>query len=148
MDCSIPGSPFLYHLLEFSQIHVHWVSDTMLPSNPLPPLLLLPSIFPRIRVFSSESAWCIRWPKYWSFSLGISPSNEYLKLVSFRIDWLDLLAVRGTVKSLHQHCVSKASTLQHSSFFMYQLLCQYTTTGKTIALTYMDLCWQRDDCAF
>ena len=94
---------------------------------------LLPSIFPRIRVFSNESALCIRWPKYWSFS--ISPSNEHSGLISFRMDWLDLLAVQGTLKSLYQHHISKASILHCSAFFIVQLSHPYTTTGKTIALT-------------
>ena len=99
------------------------------------PLLLLPSIFPRIRVFSNESVLCIRWPKYCSFSFSISPSSEYLGLISFRIDWLDLLAVQGTLKSLLQHHTSKASILQPSAFFMVQFSHPYTTTGKTITLT-------------
>ena len=97
------------------------------------PLLLPPSIFPNLRVFSNESALRIRWPKYWSFS--ISPPNEYSGLISFRMDWLDLLAVQGTLKSLLQNHSSKASILQHSAFFIVQLLHPYTTTGKTIALT-------------
>ena len=99
------------------------------------PLLLLPSIFPSIRVFSNESAFCIRWPKYWSFSFSISPSNDYSGLISFRIDWFDLLAVQGTLKSLLQHHNSKASILWRSAFFMVQLSCPYMTTGKTTALT-------------
>ena len=99
------------------------------------PLLSLPSIFPSIRVFSNESALCIRWPKYWSFSFNISPSNEYSGLISFRMDWLDLLAVQGTLKSLLQHHSSKASILQCSAFFIVQLSHPYMTTGKTIALT-------------
>ena len=99
------------------------------------PLLLPPSIFPSIRVFSNESALCIRWTKYWSFSLSISPSNEHPGLVSFRMDWLDLLAVQGTLKSLLQYHSSKASILQHSAFFTVQLSHPYMTTGKTIALT-------------
>ena len=99
------------------------------------PLLLLPSIFPNIRVFSNESAVCISWPKYWSFSFNISPSNDHPVLISFRMDWLDLLAVQGTLKSLLQHHSSKASILQCSAFFMVQLSHQYMTTGKTIALT-------------
>ena len=109
-----------------------------MPSNHLilcRPLLLLPSIFPMIRVFSNESALCIRWPKYWSFSFNISPSNEHWGLISFRRDWLDLLAVQGTLKSLLQHHSSKASILQHSAFFIVQLSHPYMTTGKTIALT-------------
>ena len=99
------------------------------------PLLLLPPIPPSIRVFSNESALRIRWPKYWSFSLNISPSNEHPGLISFRMDWLDLLAVQGTLKCLLQHHTSKASILQHSAFFIVQLSHPYMTTGKTIALT-------------
>ena len=109
-----------------------------MPSNHLSlchSLLFLPSIFPSIRVFSSESALCIRWPKYWSFSFGISPSNEYSRLASFRIYWFDLLAVQETLKSLLQHHSSKASILWQSAFFMVQLSHPYMTTGKTIALT-------------
>ena len=99
------------------------------------PLLLLPSIFPSIRVFSNETVLHIKWPKYWSFSFTISPSNEYSGLISFRIDWLDLLAVQGTLKSLLQHHSSNPSILQHSAFFMVQLSHPYLTTRKTIALT-------------
>ena len=99
------------------------------------PLLLLPSIFPSIRVFSNESALHIRWPKNWSFSFNISPSNEYPGLISFRMDWLDLLAVQGTLKSLRQHHSSKASILQRSALFIVQLSYPYMTTGKTITLT-------------
>ena len=98
------------------------------------PLLLLPSIFPSIRVFSNESALHIRWPKYWSFSFNISPSNEHTELICFRMDWLDLLAVQGTLKSLLQHHSSKASILRRSAFFIVLLSHSYTTTGKTIAL--------------
>ena len=99
------------------------------------PLLLLLSIFLSIRVFSNESVLCIRWPKYWSFNFSISPSSEYSGLISFRVDWLDLLAVHGTLKSLHQHHSSKASILWCSAFFIVQLSHLYMTTGKTIALT-------------
>ena len=109
-----------------------------MPSNHLilyHPLLLQPSIFPSIRVFSNESALPIRWPKYWNFSFNISPSNEYSGLISFRMDWLDLLAVQGTLKSLLQHHSSKASILRSSTFFIVQLSHPYMTTGKTIALT-------------
>ena len=109
-----------------------------MPSNHLilcRPLLLLPSSFPSIRVFSDESTLCMRWPKYWSFGFSISPSNEYLALISFRIDWCDLLAVKGTLKSLLQHHSSKASILQRLDFFIVQLSHPYMTTGKTIALT-------------
>ena len=111
--------------------------ESVMPSNHLIlccPLLLLPSIFPSIRVFSNESALRIRWPKYWSFNVNISPSNEPPGLISFRMDWLDLLAVQGTLKSLLQHHSSKASILQHSAFFTVQLSHLYMTTGKTIAL--------------
>ena len=99
------------------------------------PFLLLPSTFPTIRVFSNESVLCIRWPKYWSFSFNISPSNEHPRLISFRMDWLDLLAVQGTLKSLFQHHSSKASMLRHSAFFTVQISHPYMTTGKTITLT-------------
>ena len=112
--------------------------ESVRPSNHLilcRPLLLTPSIFPSIRVFSSESVFCIRWPKYWSFSFSISPSSEYSGLISFRIDWLDLLAVQGTLKSLLQHHSSKASIHGCSAFFMVQLAHPYMTTGKTTALT-------------
>ena len=111
---------------------------SVMPSNrlvPCHPRLLLPSVFPSIRVFSSESVLRIRWPKYWSFSFSISPSNEYSGLISFRIDWLELLAVQGTLKSLLQHHSSKASILRCSIFFIVQLSHPYMTTGKTIALT-------------
>ena len=112
--------------------------ESVMPSNHLIlccPLLLLASIFPSIRVFSNESALCIRWPKYWSFSFSISPSNEHPGLISFRMDWLDPLAVQGTLKSLLQHYSSKASILWCSAFFIVQLSHPYMTTGKTIALT-------------
>ena len=103
------------------------------PLHPLLPLCLLPSVFPSIRVFSNESVLHIRWPKYWSFNFSISPSNEYSRLISFRMDWLDLLAVQGTLKSLLQHHSSKAWILRHSAFFIVQLSHPYMTTGKTIA---------------
>ena len=112
--------------------------ESVMPSNHLilcNPLLLLPSIFPSIRVFSNESALCVRWPKYWSFSYNISPSNEHPGLISVRMDWLDLFAVQGTLKSLLQHHSSKASILWGSAFFIVQLSHPYMTTGKTIALT-------------
>ena len=112
--------------------------ESVMPSNHLivyRPLLLLPSIFPSIRVFSNESALCIRWPKYWSFSFNFSPFNEHPGLISFRMDWLDLLAVQGTLKRLLQHHSSKASILLCSTFFIVQLSHPYMTTGKTIALT-------------
>ena len=112
--------------------------ELVMPSNHLilcRPLLLLPPIPPSIRVFSNQSTFLIRWPKYWSFSFSLSPSNEHPGLISFRMDWLDLLAVQGTLKSLLQHHSSKASILQHSAFFIVQLSHPYITTGKTIALT-------------
>ena len=112
--------------------------ESVMPSNQLilcGPLLLLPSIFPSIKVFSNESGLRIRWPKYWSFSFSISPSNEHPGLISFRMDWLALLAVQGTLKSFLQHHSSKASILQHSAFFIVQLSHPHMTTGKTIALT-------------
>jgi len=112
--------------------------ELVMPSNHLilcHPFLLLPSIFPSNRVFSNESVLPIRWPKYWSFSFNISPSSEYLGLISFRMDWFDLLTVQGTLKSLHQHHSSKPSILRHSAFFVVQLSHPYMTTGKTIALT-------------
>ena len=129
--CSTPGLPVHHQLPGSMSI------ESMTPSNHLilccP--LLLPTIFPSIRVFSNESALSIRWPEYCSFSFSISPSNEHPGLISFRVDWLDLLAVQGTLKSLLQHHSSKASILQHSAFFMVLLLHPYMTTGKTIALT-------------
>jgi len=112
--------------------------ELVMPSNhliPCRPLLLLPSIFPSIRVFSNESALRIRWPKYWNFCFNISPSNEHPGLIFFRMDWLDLLAVQQTLKSLLQHHSSKASILQHSAFFIVQISHPYMTSGKTIALT-------------
>ena len=129
----LPGFSILHHLTEFAQTHVHWVSNAIQPSHL--PLLLLPSMFPRIRLFSNESVLHIRWPKYWSFSFSINSSNEYSGLISFRIDWLDLLAVQGTLKSLLQHHSSKASILRYSAFFVFQLSHPYMITGKTIALT-------------
>ena len=134
MNCSTPGLPVYHQLLEFTQTHVHRVGDAIQPSHPLssppPPPLLPPS-----SVFSNESTLCIRWPKYWSFSFSISPSNEYPGLISFRKDWLDFHAVQGTLKSLLHHHSSKASIFWHSAFFTVQLSHPYMTTGKTIALT-------------
>ena len=136
MDSSTPGLPVHHQLPEFTQTHVHWVADAIQPSHPLsspsPPALNLA----QHQVFSNESALCIRWPKYWSFSFNISPSNECSGLLSFRMDWLDLLAVQGTLKSLLQHQNSKALLiLQNSAFFIAQLSHPYMTTEKTIALT-------------
>ena len=134
MDCSTPGLPVHHQLPEFTQTHVHWISDAIQLSHPLMSLLLLLSIFPSIRVFSTESALHTRWPNYWSFSFNISPSNEHSGLISFRMDWLDLLAVHRTLQSLLQHHSSKASILQCSAFFIVQLSHPHMTTGKTIAL--------------
>ena len=133
-DCSTPVSPVhcLQSLLRFMSIETVTLSNHLILCCPL---LLLPSIFPSIRVFSNESALCIRWPKYWSFSYSISPSNEYSELISFRMDWLHLLAVQGTVKSLLQHHSLKALILWCSAFVIVQFSHPYTTTGKTIALT-------------
>ena len=133
MDCSTPGSPVHHQLPELAQTHVHRVSDAIQPFILSCPLLLPPSVFSSIRVFSSESVLPIRWPKYWSFSFSISPSNEYSGLISFRIDWFDL-AVQGILNSLLQHHGTKASILWHSAFTV-QLSLPYMTTGKTIALT-------------
>ena len=119
-------------LLKLMSIELVMLSNHLILCHPL---LLPPSIFPSIRVFSNESVLCIRWPKYWSFSFNISPSNEHSGLISFRMDWLGLLAVQGTLKSLLQHHSSKASSLRHSAFFIVQLSYPYMTTGKTIALT-------------
>ena len=133
-NCSTPGLPVHHPLPEFTETHVCWVSDAIQPCHPLsapsPPAFNLPSI----RVFSNESTLHIRSPKYWSFSFNISPSNEHPGLISFRMDWLDLLEVQGTLKSLLQHHCSKASILQCSAFFIVQLSHLYMTIGKTIAL--------------
>ena len=142
MDCSTLDFPVhhqLQSLLKLMSI------ESVMPSNHLilyRPLLLLPPIPPSIRVFSNESALHIRWPKYWSFHFSISPSNEYSGLIFFRMDWLDLLAVQGTLKSLLQHHCSKASILWYSAFFIVQLLHPYMTTGKTIALTRQTFVWK------
>ena len=134
MNRSTPGLPVHHQLPEFTLTHVHRVGDAIQPSHHRPLLLLL-SIPPSIRVFSNESTLCIRWPKYWSFSFSISPSKEHPGLISFKMDWLDLLAGQGTLKSLLQQYSSKASILWHSAFFIAQLSHLYMTSGKTIALT-------------
>ena len=134
MDCGVTGLPVHHQLLEFIQTHV---TELVIPSSHLNlccPLLVPPSIFPSITVFSNESALCIRWAKYWRFSFNIRPSNEHSGLIAFRMGWLDLLAVQETLKSLLQHHSSKASILQHSAFFMIQLSHPHMTTGKTRAL--------------
>ena len=135
MNCSTPGLPVHHQLLEFTQTHVPQVGDAMQPSHPLSPPSLLPPSPPSIRVFTNESTLHVRWPKYWSISFSISPFNEHKGLISFRMDWLDLHAVQGTLKSLLQHHSSKASVLRHSAFFTVQLSHPYMTTGKTRALT-------------
>ena len=125
----MPGFSVYHQLPELAQTHGHRVGDAIQPSHLCRPLLLLPSLFPRNRVFSSELVLCIRWPKYWSFSFNISPSNEYSGLISFRMDWLDLLAVQETLKSL-QHHSSKASVLRRSAFFMVQLSHLFLTSHR------------------
>ena len=130
MDCSTPGFPVLHYLPEFAQAHVDWVNHGLQPSYSLSPPSLLPSIFPSIRIFTNESALCIRWPKYWSFSFSISLSNEYSGLISFRIDWFDLLAVQGTSKSLLQN---HSSSLWSNFHICTWLLENYS-------FDYMDLC--------
>ena len=135
MNCSTPGLPAHHHLPEFTQTHVQRVGDAIQPSHPLSSPLLLPPIPPYIRVFSNESTLRMRWPKYWTFSFNIIPSKEHPGLISFRMDWLNLLAIQGTLKSLLQHHSSKASMLLCSAFFTVQLSHPCMTTGKTIALT-------------
>ena len=135
MNPSTPDLPVHHQLPEFTQTHVHQVGDAIQPSHPLASPSLLPPIPPSIRVFSNESTLCMGWPKYWSFSFSIIPSKEIPGLISFRMDWLDLLAVQGTLKSLLLHHSSKASILRCSAFFTVQLSHPYMTTGKTIALT-------------
>ena len=135
MDCSTPGFPVYHQLPKLAQTHVYQVGDASQPSHPLLSSVLPPSIFPSIRVFSWESVLPIQWPKYWSSSFSISPSNEYSGLISLRIDWFDLLVVQGTLKSLLQHHSSKASILWLSAFLIVQLSHPYMTTGKLIALT-------------
>ena len=135
MNRSTPGLPVHHQVPESTQTHVHQVGDAIQPSHSLLIPSPLPPIPPSIRVFSNESTLRMRWPKYWSFSFNISPSNEHPGLISFRMDWLDLLAIQGTLKSPFQHHSSEASILQCSAFFIIQLSHPYMTTGKTIALT-------------
>ena len=147
MDCSMPGLPVLFaiswNLLKSISIESVMLSNHFILCHPL----LLPSFFPRIRVFSSELALLIRWPRYWSFSFSISPSNEYSGLISFRIDWLDLLALQGTLKSLLQHHSSKASILQHSAFLMVQLTSVHDY-WKNHSFDYTDFCQQSNSFSF
>ena len=148
MNYSTPGLPVHHQLPEFTQTQVYRVSDAIQPSHPLlspSPPTPNPS---QIKVFFSELALHIRWPKYWRFGFSISSSNEHPGLISFRRDWLALLAVQGTLKSLLQHHSSKASILQRSAFFPVQLSHPYMTTGKTHSLNQTDLCWQRNVSTF
>ena len=146
MECSTPGFPVHHQLPE---LLVHRISDAIRPSHPCHPLLFPPSIFPSIRVFSNESVLCIRWSKYWSFSFSISPSNEYSRLIFFRMDWLDLPAVQGTLKSLLQHHSPKASILRHSAFWTISpTLKSMHDYWKTIALTRRTFIWQTNLSAF
>ena len=140
MDCSMPGFPVHHQLPKLAQTLAYWVSDAIQSSHPL----LLLSIFPSIRVFSTELTLPIKWPKYWSFRSSISPSNAYSGLISLRIDWFDLLAVQGTLKSLLQHHSFKASILRRSAFFIVQFSHPYVTTGKQHNFDYIDLCQQSD----
>ena len=135
MDCSTPGLSVPHHLTKFAEVRVHCMGDAIQPPHPLTLSSSSALSLPRIRVFSNESALLTQWPKYWSFSFSISPSNKYSGLISFRMDLLDLLVVQWTLRSLLQHHSSKASILWHSAFFMVQLLHPYVTTGKTIALS-------------
>ena len=140
MDCSTPGFPVYHQLPEIAQTHVHWVSDATQPPHSLLSSSPLPSVFLSIRVFSNESVLHIRWPKYGSFSFRLSPSNEYSELISFRIDWFDLLAVQGTLKGLLQHHSLKASTLWLAAFFMVQLSHPHIHDyWKSHSFDYMDL---------
>ena len=146
MNCSLPGFPVLHYLLAFAQTHVHWVDDTIQPSHPLSPPSSALKLSQHLGLFVWVCPQIKQW-KYSSFSFSISPPNEYSGLISFWIDWFDLLAVQGTLKSLHQHHSSKASILGSSVFFMVQLSHQYMTTRKTIALTVsMNLCQQSNLC--
>ena len=135
MNYSMPDLPVHHQLPEFTQTHIHGISETIQPSHPLSSPSPPRSVFPRIKVFSNGLVLHIRWPKYWSFSFSINPSNEYSRLISFRMDWLDLLVFQGTLKCILQNHSSKASILWCSAFFIVQLSHPYMTTGKTIALT-------------
>ena len=132
MDCSKPGFAVHHQLVALTQTHVYWAGDDIQPSHPVIPFSSRLQSFP---VFSNKLVLHIRWPKYWNFSFSISPSNEYSELISLRMDWLDILAVQGTLMSLLQHLSSKASILQRSAFFLVQLSHPYMITGETIALT-------------
>ena len=142
MDHSTPGLPVHHQLQELTQTHVHGVSDAIQPSHPQSSPSSCLQSFPALRVFSSESALCIRWPKYWSFSVRISPSNEHPGLISFRMDWLDFLVVQGTLKSLLQQHSSKASILLHSAFFIVQHSPSTHDYWKNHNFDKKDLCWR------
>ena len=148
MDCGISGIPVHHQLLKFTQTHVYWLGDAIQPSHPLSSASLPAFNLSQYHGFSSESVICIRWPKHWSFSFSISPSNEYSGLISFRMDWLDLLAVQGTLKRLLQHHSWKASILWCSAFFIVQLSYSYMTTEKNHSFDQTDLCWQSNVSAF
>ena len=148
MECSTPDFPVHDQLLELAQSHVHQVGDAIQPSHSLSSLSPPAFNFPSIRIFSNESVLHIRWPKYWSFSFSISPSNEYLGLISFGIDWLDLLAVQGTLKSLLQPHSSKASIPQCSRFLYNPTLTSIYDYWKNYSFDYMDLCWQSNVSVF
>ena len=135
MDCSMPDFPVLHHLPEIAQTQVHWFDDAIQPAHPVIPFSSCLQSFPALGSFPMSQLFTIKWPKYWSFSFSISPSNEHPGLISFRMDWLDLLAVQATLKSLLQYHSPKASILHCSAFFIVQLSHPYMTTGKTIALT-------------
>ena len=156
MHCSIPGSFVLQNLLELTGIHVFpwwprliWIESMMLPNHLILCCSLLPSVFPRIRVFSKEWAFCIRWPYYWSFSFRINPVNEYSGLGYFITNWFDHLAVQGTLKSVFQHYNSKTSVFQHSAIFrLNEFSRSCMTTGKKHGFDCRDLCWQSHVSAF
>ena len=147
VTCSPPGFSVHHYLPEFVQIHVHWISDVIQPSHPLSPLLLLPSIFPSIRVFSHESPLHIRWPKYWCLSFSISPSNEYSGMISFWMEWFDSLLSKG-LSRVFSSASLKVLILWLSAFFMVQFSHLYMTPGKNHSFDYKDLCQQSDVSAF
>ena len=148
MDCSTPGFPVLHHLPEFVQTHVHWVNDAIQPSHPLLPPSPPAFNLSQHQVFSNERALHTRWPKYWGFSLSISPSNEYSGLISFRMDWFEFLAVQGTLKSLLQHHSSKAMSSLTLSLLYGPTLTSIHIYWKNHSFDYMDLCWQSDASFF
>ena len=148
MDCSTPGFPVHHPLPEFTQTHVHWVSNAIQPSHPLSSPLFLPSIFSSIRVFSYELALCLGWPKYWSFSFSISPSNEYSGLISFRVNWFDHLAVQETLKSPLQHHSSRAFNSLGLRLLCGPVLTFIPAYWKNKSFGYTDRCWHADVSAF